>query len=203
MSDHDRCRRADDLAELASRIAVHLVAVDIEGRTVVNRIREAMLGQPKAQHLEADRTTGHTTVVDDQGMPMPAVSDPTGEAAIRPDKAAMHLREVDDKLRAAHAAVSRVVTLLALYTPRPATDGEQRSLELDNDPGCESCSRTESSRGVKRWEPVWKRGNPGGVLRDTAGLCAWCYTWTKDTGRLPSMDELALHHSGNIVKRPA
>lgn len=49
----------------------------------------------RGQHLESDRTTGHTTVLDENGVPMPAVVDTTGEAAISRDDARVLLAEVD------------------------------------------------------------------------------------------------------------
>ena len=66
-----------------------------------------------AQNLEGDRTTGHTTVLDDDGLSMPAVSDPTGETACNPDRARLLLAELDH-------LESRVVTHAgSLYDTRP------------------------------------------------------------------------------------
>lgn len=204
MNDRERCRKADDLALLAAAIGSTLTQRDTEGRTVIDRIRDAMAGQPGAQALQSDRTTGFTTVSDEDGFPVPSVSDPTGEAAIRFDRARHDLRQLDRLLQQAHRAVDDIRRLVHTYTPRPATECERRQVEQDNDPGCQSCSRTEVTRGVARWEPVWKANrNPGGVLTNPLDLCAWCYRWVETVGRLPTPDELALHHSGKRVKRPA
>jgi len=188
--DRQRVRLADDLAELTARIAVHIVTVDRDGRTVVNRMREAMNGQPRAQNLEGDRTTGHTTVTDDQGWPMPSVSDPTGEAALRPDRAYRDLVELDKQLGRAHAAVEHALRILSAHTPRPSTEAERRKVEVGNTPGCESCARTEVAKGVRRWEPIYRQE-----------LCSWCWQWERDTGRRPTDAELAAHHDGKRLTR--
>jgi len=200
-TDHERQRRADDLAELATRIAVALTTLDGQGRTVVNRMREAMAGQPRAQSLEGDRTTGFTTTVDEDGFPVPAVSDPTGEAGIRIDHAHRSLVDLDRQLRAAHMAADRIVRILDTFTPRPATSYEQRQLRMDNEPGCWSCAHVEVVRGVPRWEPVWRTGNPGGVLAEPRALCHWCWRFAVDFGRLPTKTELDSHHAGKRLKR--
>ncbi len=128
------------------------------------------------------------------GTTYAARSDRTGEAALRPDKAAEHRKRIEAALRSIGSQAEDVVRLMALYGPRSATDSERRATVADNErlAGCVSCRRTSVAAGVERWEPVF---------RDD--LCRWCYDWRRSTGAVPVPVELERHHRGQRVSRPA
>ena len=121
-------------------------------------------------------------------------ADLVGDAAIRPDRA----RSDRDSLERALVSIGRqaedVVNLLARYTPRLASDRERAETVAANErtDGCASCARLEVAKGVRRWEPA-ARGE----------LCRWCNDWRRQTGAVPSKDELEAHHRGVRVRRPA
>jgi hypothetical protein len=120
--------------------------------------------------------------------------DRTGEAALRKDRAAAHRREVERLIAAVLRDGRRLEQLVGLYSPRPASEAERRATLADNDreAGCRSCVRVEVSKGIARWEPVF---------RDD--LCRWCYDWRRETGAVPSPAELDRHHRGERIRRPA
>ena len=150
-------------------------------------MREAMNGHPRAANYDGARVSGTTTIVDEHGTPMPARSDPTGEAAIRPDRASVDHRNTLADLGQLHDLVIRLADRLGHYTTHPATDKEQKDTEQANAVHCQSCVRTESSTGVPRQETVYKlHTTVKANLRTPYNLCSWCYTWVRDTGRLPT-----------------
>jgi hypothetical protein len=89
------------------------------------------------------------------------------------------------------------VRILHTYKVRPPTDKERRVTE-GGEVGCWSCARLPSPHleGENRWEPVY---------REVAGkpLCSWCFSWQRDTGGMPSVEDLERHHAGQRVRRPA
>lgn len=212
-TDRERIRLADDVAELASRIANHLTTRDHDGATVINRMRAAHAGQPGAQRLEGDRTTGFATVYDDDGRPVPSVSDPTGETVVnyltsrrRGDPARLDLDALDRALRTAQAQLDKATSILATYTPRTANAADRRHLEETNTPeqrGCESCARTEVAKGVARWTPIHMESTVKGNLNREWALCRWCYDWVLTTGALPTEMIVAAHHAGKKITRTA
>lgn len=210
MNDRNIVRLADDAAELMTRIANTLGTVTASGSTVLTRMRDGFIGHPQAQRFNPPTRVALVPNPDqwpdgenpDRDNHLP--SDPTGEAALRPDKAKQHRDEVVRLLRSMQTNAERVQNILACYSPRPATDADRAKLEQQNDPGCQSCSRVEVRPGVPRWEPV--QGVPtdcAGNLTVAMALCSWCKGFIKDTGRLPHLAELGQHHDGKRVKRSA
>lgn len=208
-TDRERTRLAEDLAELATRLAVAITTRDGHGHTAVDRIKDGLAGQPGAQRLQSDRTTGFTTVLDDDGMPIPAVSDPTGETVVnyltsrtKGDPAGQDLARLDKAIRSAHDLIAKAVDILATYTPRPANAHDRRQLEKTNtkpDPVCESCIRTESAKGVTRGMPVHRTGTVNGNLDQPTALCRWCYDYVRTTGKLPTEAVLADYYAGKRI----
>lgn len=188
MNDRRLTRIAADAVELLTRAELALAST-------LGRMTDALGAHPGAQALEGDRTWGHTTITDDRGVPMPSVSDPTGEAAIRPDPA----RRDRERLERAWLTVARqadeIVRLCAAYSPRRPTDADRRLLAGEEPEGCGSCAR------LRHWSPVHRRTNP--ATGERMALCTWCYGWARSTGRLPSDSELDAHLSGRKLRRPA
>jgi hypothetical protein len=82
----------------------------------------------------------------------------------------------------------------------------EAELTRDNEEHCRSCVRTwqieprPGTPGVPRKLPVHRRHTING---DTWPLCSWCYRWSLDVERLPTIDEVEAHHAGRKIKRPA
>lgn len=135
------------------------------------------------------------------GVPIAVSGDPAGEAAMRPDRAAADRARLEELLKSMGRQAGQVLDILARYTPRQATEKEKRETLKANqrEAGCESCARTEVSRGVPRWEPVYRR-----TLVDDAAtdLCRWCWEWHRSLGSLPPTVQLEAHHRGQRVVRP-
>lgn len=186
--------------QAAAELSRQFTHPDREGRRLTDRIREQMAGQPGAANYEGDQVSGHTTVVDDRGIPMPALSDPTGETAIRRDRAAADLRELDRHMAAMHRHATQAVAIAALYTPRPATALDRRTLAALNikpDPGCQSCDRVGS------WSIVHRSTTLGGRLPAKTALCHWCYRWANEHGQLPAVDVMERHARGETIRQRA
>ena len=163
---------------------------------VWQRICDGINGQPSAQQTDSDG--GSSSILDDRGVPMPRLSDPTGEASTRPDPCRRDLEELRRLAKKLHADAERTIAILASHQARPA-DGYQRMSTADNDPGCTSCARLET-HGAPRWEPIHHHIT---VNDERIPVCQWCGRWHKDTGTLPSRKILADHHDGKRIKRPA
>jgi hypothetical protein len=182
----------DEAIESAMRAAGQLAS------SLAN-MHDARNGWPTGSRFDGDRSTGHTTVVDEHGIPVPAVSDPTGEAAIAPDQAANDRAGVERAIKALYLEAERVLSLVKRYQPRRALPSERQSTAA-NDPGCWSCRRLKASDGERRWEPTHRRTDVNGKPLD---LCRWCYDWHRSHGVLPATAELERHHRGDRVRRPA
>lgn len=76
----------------------------------------------RAADLESDRTSGHSTVVDEDGLSMPAVTDPTGEAVMKPDRAREQLSEI------VRAETRVLVAVHVLYDVRPNSISEAKQI---------------------------------------------------------------------------
>lgn len=182
---------------------------------VLAAMRDAMHGWPKAQSYdrggrrdtvwcdehERELHRCHAERLDCAGAVITRPSDSTGDAAVLHDRASADRREHEADLLLIARAVRRMTDRSRRYRARSATEPERRNTSNDNDTGCDSCSRIEVVKGVRRWEPVFRNT----VLSDStpASLCSWCYGFTRDTGRLPDRNELEAHHRGERVKRPA
>lgn len=184
--------------------------------SVFDRMRFAFAGQPRAARYDGDSestpareprcTCGHgqaghyPTPVDCIAQDCVCTafepdqlrglnSDPTGTAAIRPDKAAQELRDHDKDVRAAEALLERITARLARFGPaRPAGDAERALLARENlapEPGCSNCGKHG------HWQPI-----------EYAGLCNFCRRWNRDTGSEPGARECGMHADGKTVRRP-
>lgn len=166
-------------------------------------MRDAMAGQPGAQSYDNPVVGGHRTVLDDEGIPMPALSDPTGEAAVTAaqgqDQASIDHRDTLKDIHAVAVIFDRMTTRFARYQPRSATDKERRETERANDPtarGCELCQR------AGHWHPPFtdKPTDVAGVLDEPYLLCEWHWRFVRKMGRLTTEQETAAYVSGRPVK---
>jgi len=139
-----------------------------------------------------------------------AVSDPTGEAATTPGRVSLARQEIEQGLHAIHRVVERLVFNAAYLTRTPESHREARKREEtrkdlagENESRCRSCERTETAPGVRRCEKVHRRTDGGGVFAEPTPVCSWCYRFIFDTERLPTVEELEKHHSGQKVHRKA
>lgn len=191
---------------------------------------EAEAGAPRARAYDGIVTTGgrstiwcdrhereveqcHRHDLDCCGAPI-AVSDPTGEAAIRGVKATKDRAKLERLVRNISDHVSALSGLVERWQPRAPLDPKQerkrardaedarRQVAADNE-SCISCARTEVRPGVRRQEPYHRATTLGGRLDSVTRLCVWCLRFGNDTGRLPTLDELEAHHRGERVRRKA
>lgn len=211
------------LAEITSDEAHHRAAVRGQCGSAAVYAEETAERLPRALARMVDALPGPITtswdtsggggpVIDEHGVPMPTISDPTGEAAIRADPAvndrtrlmgAIACARMDaaaivtgdgDPVARAQSCLNRVrdawiiATRYASYTPttvdRDATTPA---------PGCESCARDGG-----HWEPVSRMVR----LLDGGGrmpMCSWCRDRYSRWGSLPTMAELRRNHQGRNV----
>jgi len=173
---------------------------------VLARIHDATAGQPGAARTDQQRTAGHATVTDEHGTPMPAVSDPTGEAAIRPDPAAAAHHRIQQLASRLLTDAQRLQDELGVWQGRAPLARELRETEQVNTPGCESCARIDGHHeGVAWWNQprtTIKLVLASGERRKVR-VCAWCETQYRKDGRLPTEAELEDHRDGKRRKRSA
>lgn len=175
-----------------------LVRMSHELGELLGRIHAGRDGAPSAQRYDTPRTSGHASVKfcehhEQDNCPCgeatvyPAVSDPTGEAAVKlaqhRDQARRDLDAFHDAIRAVRRGRDVLYRLHGAWMPHDPNVIEKG---LSNPPGCKSCAR------LGRWSEVW---------RDF--LCRWCYGWRSRVGGLPPVDKLSDHHAGKRVTIPA
>jgi hypothetical protein len=133
------------------------------------------------------------------------ISDPTARAALSRSRFLAHSHQETFRaaLTEASRGLSRASAVAALY---PAIDPSAVLTLAKGDPGCESCSRVDGPRGP-RWEPTHPklsgRTDVAGRLARARHLCSWCYDKVLAWDRLPTREELELHHQGRRVPWPA
>lgn len=189
MSIYDDAEAAT--ADLA-RIDTYLRTPDASGRTALDRIRDAMQGHPKAASYDTDRVSASGT------------SDPTGNAAMRADRAAQDRKRLDDILHRIRRDSYDALTILTQYQPRQANDHERARTAHDNDPHCESCARLEIAKGVTWWVEAHtqERTTVADQLDQPMWLCRWCYDHVLSRGCKPNEDEVEQHRDGKRIRCP-
>jgi hypothetical protein len=193
MNDRQRIQLAAAAGDRLALLARALDHIGGDGLTVLARIRDAQ-GPLKGRSYEAPVSSGQPD------------TPPAG--SFRPDRAMADERDLDDALRTATSAVIRAWAIVGSYPPaRPASAEDRRRLGLSDGPWCASCARTSTADGQPRREPIRADlvgpTDVGGRLAEPVALCAWCYGCVRDWERLPTVDDVARHHAGQRVMRPA
>lgn len=181
-----------ETATVALTILRQIQTRDQHGTTPLDRIRDARNGQPSAIRYDGDKITATGT------------SDPTAQAALRPDNAARDHQNLETALATARRNLERALAIVNTYTPRPPSELERQRMADANEPHCESCARTEVAKGITRWEPplTQERTTVSERLPEPLWLCRWCYDHVTQTGTKPNVDELDQHHAGQRVRCP-
>lgn len=191
-------RAAEDLARLANRHT-----------EIVRHMLDAHAGQPGAQTYDRPITTTSTLTAPwcftcqtdncphDKTM-VPVRSDPTGEAATRPDPAAHALKQYRAELAAAIKATERATQWGSLWIGRPAPTIKKREAEADKPwPACQTCHRAPDPDNTKqRWYQKSETLQPTTVNRNLETpmlLCAWCAKFVRKHGRPPTKAESKRH----------
>lgn len=170
---------------------------------LLRTIRDAMPGQPGAASYDTPVVHGHATVLDDEGIPMPAVSDPTGETAADlvdyGDPAHSDLRAIKRHVSAIASHADALVRIAASWQRRPPTRAEQRKTASANVAGCDLHAKAG----------LFAEREPGAgliaacgdfVLPEPMHLCSACRSRIKRTHRVPSRADL--HHHRDHGKWP-
>lgn len=138
------------------------------------------------------------------------VSDPTGEAALRPDPTERAMSELTATWAKIHGLARRVEDLTAWLLQGPETkaearrrEDERKTLTEDNARRCWSCARIEQSPG----QP-WNCGCTN-LSRTDVGLdepkvvCKWTRRHLNPDGTLPSVEDVEQKRQGKYVRRSA
>lgn len=161
----------------ATRIRSTAAEIDLEAlRAALRRCTDSVASHPGAASTDGTRGRGGTSS--------------TEALAMTPDPAARELADLDRTMRRIEADLAWLVAFTARHTPRPPSDRDRREVERANttpDPLCEHCT---PHRRPGFAEPVHRTGTVAGNLRHTMGLCRWCYDRVRNTGRLPTGEEL-------------
>ncbi len=218
LTDTGRQRVADDLAETATRIANALELV-VNDASIIDRIRAAaspLVGTDYDPERQGQtpwcwrHQRSVTACWADDAMCLGEVvqhpSDPVGERAMTPNRAAHDLATLDALLRRAHSSIQLVERIVADYTPRKAVDVQAELLKGSEDtPGCEQCAKiTTGRKGAKpTWNPPHTKEptTVNGRLPKPALLCGACYDFVFNVGRMPSVAETRGYvRSGKYVR---
>lgn len=197
MNDDHRIQLAratgDRMVMLASALGAHAA---IDGSTVIGRMRD-LQGPLRAKSYDAERRSFR--------------ADATPAAARAADQAVADERELNRCITQASVAVAQAWRILGRYpAPRRPNPAEQAAVGRLNGRGemvCQSCARTTDGTGAPRCEPV--RADLSGPttvgdrLHEALALCRWCYGCVRDWNRLPTPEELSVHHRGGRVPWPA
>jgi hypothetical protein len=170
-------------------------------------MHDALNGHPRSPALDSVGGRGRTTFCEVHerercacggGTPYENLTDPTGDAATRPDRAAVDRRRLEDALRSIGRQAEDVVRLLAKYQARPASDRERAETLKANerDVSCWSCARDSG-----HWAPAARSAE---LLGERRQLCWWCFDWVrKGDGSAPSLVQVRQYHDTGRVRRPA
>lgn len=189
--DSRRALSARDQA-LVTRLGEALQAGDrlqLELPALLHLMRDHQAGQPRAQSLTP--STGSSHIDDDAERPT-GHHDPTGDAAITPDRAAHHQREIRRHLELAITHLSQAITIGQSY-PSQATEPE----DIEATPGKEWCRSCWKDR--KYCEPITMRPDGQPYYR---GLCRWCGAFASREGFEPPTDLVVLKHRGERITTP-
>jgi hypothetical protein len=125
--------------------------------------------------------TGHANVKDENGVPIPPRSDPTGEAAVDPgtdrDPVYGHIQAIVDGITTAVGSLRKARTEMIL--------GSQYAELRPPEPGCSSCERIGS------WVPA-----------EDNGRCRWCYDFWLAEGCDPTIWLLQERAAGKRITQP-
>lgn len=181
--DHaDLSGYAGDLVQLVAELVAQHDALDR-----LERNQRAARGYPRRSMGER---TSPGTVLDDQGIPMPAVSDPTGEAVIAGDQ--LHTQIAARRQTIEHHLVAARKLIVE------ATDGARKltlpPIDLTTGTGADDlwCEH-HLKHGM--CEP---RGSPKDVGRH-GQHCVWCHAWNREHGQLPPRRILERRAAGERI----
>jgi hypothetical protein len=189
-----------DVAQLAATVKDTLAEKDTrDGLTIPDRIRASYNGWPAGSGFDGG---GKSSVLDDQGIPMPNVADPTGEAAMRQDRARDDERTIHRDIEAAKRALHRALINARRYRLRTANPHEQDDAS-DGDDGCQSCARITGPSGLPWWNPIHRYTVLANGVR--VAVCDWCYNQprvgVRHTGELPPKDAVESHRDGRRYRK--
>lgn len=189
MNDAELVRKLHETADALTRILALMETSDSkDGHTLLSRMKESYNGWPASTGYDR----GSARVTDDQGDPLPLHSDPTGETAIREDRARDDRLSIDRDVNALERSVRHLLDTASRHILRDANLIERQATTGKDDPGCSSCARIPGPRTKQWWNPRF-RGD----------LCRWCLDYQRAMGRLPTTQELIDYRDGKRVRRTA
>lgn len=201
-----QARRTAQAARNLGRVPALLSAIQDHQSGLRAQTFEASNRQPTLYCIrhECDLTDCHRADRLCTGSPIEDRSDPTGEAAIRADRARQDERQALAMLRRATNELDALAAMITAYLDaKPVTLADDENLER-----CQSCARVAREKGGKRGSPRWSvpvdhHSDCKGTLAEPRKLCHWCWRFVLDTGTLPSRQQLEKRRDGKRVMREA
>ena len=117
-------------------------------------------------------------------------ADPTLSLAMKPDRVAREIAQLDDVLRRMSVDAQWLRSFVDRWQPHAPTDRDRREVEQANDGHDPLCQHCTDHRRPGDAQPVHRTGTVNGNLPLSMGLCRWCYDRVRTDGRLPSGDRL-------------
>ena len=201
-----QARRTAQAARNLGRVPALLSAIQDHQSGLRAQTFEASNRQPTLYCVrhECDLTDCHRADRLCTGTPIEDRSDPTGEAAIRADRARQDERQALAMLRRATNELDALAAMITAYLDaKPVTLADDENLER-----CQSCARIPAEKNGKRgtprmWGPVDHTSDCKGNLPEPKRLCNWCYRFVIDMGVLPTRAQLESHHRTGKTTRKA
>lgn len=210
-------------AEQLTRASNALDLRDRHGDNLLDRVHDAMAGHPKAARWDSGGAANkpwcwvhqrdlreclrndEPCMADDIVGTSDSTGDQAAELARRADAASTDLQSITSLSAQVVKLTEKLIDVLERWpAPRPATTFE-RSLSLDNRPGCESCARVKLDDGRPMWSEPRANGSgnpyrtdPGKMLGKELYLCQSCTSHVVTKGNLPPKRELENQAKGTL-----
>lgn len=185
----------------------------IEGLpSLLSRIYESQSGGYRSPRFDGSGRTptlhcfdhGRDNCKCGQNTTIATATDQTGETAT--SAAGVTLRNMDLHVTAIAKALTDMHAIYEEFFP--TQDELDRLVHPDADdpdmPVCEVVARAKDKRGKSRvLEPMLTFSDVNGTLPNRMRLGRWAYDFVRDTGHLPSMEQIEAHIEGRQVRRKA
>lgn len=163
--------------DLCAGIGEMASALKADGPALFRRVKEEARGWPSSRRGEG----GPSSVLDDEGVPMPPVADPTGEAAVSQSPAERAMETVTRHVLTAHEELRRARKAVGEYYGAGREDAKPQA------PGCSNHARFGLFAIVFR-----------------GGRCRFCYDHRRHDPHLAdATEDLVLAHEGRKAERRA
>ena len=125
-------------------------------------------------------------------------ADPTLSLAMKPDRVAAEITQLDGVLRRMSVDAQWLRSFVDRWQPHAPTDRDRREVERVNAETVPEC--WVMRRHTDTFEPALCTSSLGGLLDGERPVCRWVYDFARRLGRLPGAEECQRHAAGQKVR---